>query len=485
MPQKEQEKLSSKTRRNNRGRSTLEGMEAVTIEEKKIPETWKSFRNDLISLYEKEMSSPTLKRIKERVGWEDSEPGTSISAASRTGNYIRQTLRRVRKAFFLIFAPRVIKQERFNAEIVTMIQRLIDQDKQSNDIISNKIDQMEDKFDALINEIVHKYLVNFTGDLIKRMDILYRRLDENFISHDVEIERIQQVLQHLQKGEHNIKNEFKYIRSLLGAQRRAFEDTLADAAKLESSYAKPEVEMKSSLRTRDIDYVIFENCFRGSPELIKERQLKYLDYFKDKKSVLDIACGRGEFLEIMKENNINAEGIDLNDEMVKVCRDKGLKVAKADALQFLNKKTGKYDGIFCSNLVEHLEYDEIRSLASDIRKALIDDGLFVVETVNPESLNIFANAFYLDLTHIRPLHPLGLEALLESQGFYNMKIIRFTEIEEDGRLEEVENENDLSLEFRNSIAACNRNFQRLNNLLYGYQEYGIISYKMPKIQKGE
>jgi O-antigen chain-terminating methyltransferase len=182
----------------------------------------------------------------------------------------------------------------------------------------------------------------------------------------------------------------------------------------------------------------------------------------------------------MKEQGIAAEGVDINEEMTAICRQKGLKVVSGNALDFLNDNNEKYDGIFCSNLVEHLDFPQIRELLRKIAKALKENGILVIETINPESLNVFGAAFYLDLTHIRPIHPLGLEAFLEANGFHDIKILRTTPVEADEKLEDPELSDDMSAELKNTLKAVSRNFDRLNSLLFGYQEYAVIAYKMKK-----
>jgi 2-polyprenyl-3-methyl-5-hydroxy-6-metoxy-1,4-benzoquinol methylase len=478
MSEASQKKIVNRIKRINRGFSTLESLPQVSIQPKAEQTTWKDYRKDLNALYLEEVSSPYLSDLLNNVGL--SENGTGIGTGFKAK--LTEILAKLSRPFSKIIAydlyRKISRQQHFNSQSALLVQRLLDLNKKSNDIISNKIEQMEEKYDALIGEIVHKYLVNFTRDLISRMDILYRRLDENFISHDVELEKLSSSLYSLLAEKERISSDMQDLRGILGSQRRTFEEIYANTSDL-SSIQKKHTE-PSTQKLRDLDYVIFENRFRGTSDLIKERQRKYVVSFKNCKAVLDVACGRGEFLELMKEQGIAADGVDINEEMITICRQKGLKVVSGNALDFLNDKKEKYDGIFCSNFIEHLDYPQIRELLRNIAKALKENGILVIETVNPESLNVFGAAFYLDLTHIRPIHPLGLEAFLEANGFHDIKILRTSPVETDEKLEEPELSDQMPEDLKKTLRAVGRNFTRLNSLLFGYQEYAVTANKIKK-----
>lgn len=476
MSEADHRKAVDRIKRKNRGDGVLDSLPEISVEPQKKRDTWGAYRDDLDNLYLEEKSSTHLSELLENV---------SLSARNAEGGLkskLSALLSKASRPFSRIFAydlyRKVSLQEAYNSKSALLIQRLLDLDKKSNDIIANKIEQMEQKYDELIGEIVHKYLVNFTRDLVSRMDILYRRLDENFISHDMELGKINSEIEYFLSVTERLKSEMQDLKGILGAQRRSFEDIFAGASKLQGSGKS--TEPPSLGRLKDIDYVIFENRFRGSSDLIRERQRKYTGFFEGCKTVLDLACGRGEFLELMKERGISAEGVDINKEMIDICLGKGLKVSEADALDFTKDKKEKFDGIFCSNFVEHLDFPQLRELIRGCARSLKENGVIVIETVNPESLNVFGSAFYLDMTHIRPIHPLGLEAFLESNGFSETKIMRTTPTVEDERLEEAGIEDRMSPEVRDTLKAVNRNFGKLNNLLFGYQEYGIAARKIKK-----
>jgi len=156
------------------------------------------------------------------------------------------------------------------------------------------------------------------------------------------------------------------------------------------------------------DYGHFAERFRGSEEYVKAGQQFYRPYFEGRKSVLDIGCGRGEFLEMMRESGVLARGIDLSPESVATCRAKGLDAEISDLFTYLAEiPEASLDGIFCAQVVEHLPPERLPELVKLAARALARGGIAAIETPNPECLGIFATHFYLDPTHTRPVpHPL-------------------------------------------------------------------------------
>ena len=156
------------------------------------------------------------------------------------------------------------------------------------------------------------------------------------------------------------------------------------------------------------DYGRFAERFRGTEEYVKAGQQFYLPYFRACRNVLDIGCGRGEFLEMMQAAGIPAKGIDLSQESVATCRHKTLDAEVADLFVYLeNLPEASLDGIFCSQVVEHLPPERLPEMIRLCASRLQRHGVVAIETPNPECLAIFATHFYLDPTHRRPVpHPL-------------------------------------------------------------------------------
>lgn len=157
-------------------------------------------------------------------------------------------------------------------------------------------------------------------------------------------------------------------------------------------------------------YVAFEEKFRGSEELIKERQKKYLKFInplkilKDEVKALDIGCGRGEWISLLNENGFNARGIDINESMVKVASQKGLNAAVNDALGELKSlDENSLDIITAFQVVEHIKFDDVLELIKEAKRVLAPCGILILETPNPENIIVGTQWFYLDATHKNPI----------------------------------------------------------------------------------
>lgn len=171
------------------------------------------------------------------------------------------------------------------------------------------------------------------------------------------------------------------------------------------------------------DYGRFAERFRGTEEYVKAGQQLYLPYFHGCQRVLDIGCGRGEFLEMMRDAGVPAKGIDLSEESIATCRHKALDAEVADLFRYLEDlPEASLDGVFCSQVVEHLPPDRLPELIHLAASRLRKGGVIAIETPNPECLAIFATHFYLDPTHQRPVpHPL-LVFYLEEHGVGNLEV---------------------------------------------------------------
>ena len=157
-------------------------------------------------------------------------------------------------------------------------------------------------------------------------------------------------------------------------------------------------------------YVAFEEKFRGSEELIKERQKKYLKFInplkilKDEVKALDIGCGRGEWISLLNENGFNARGIDINESMVRLASQKGLNAAVNDALGELKSlDENSLDIITAFQVVEHIKFDDVLELIKEAKRVLAPCGILILETPNPENIMVGTQWFYLDATHKNPI----------------------------------------------------------------------------------
>ncbi|HUY05653.1 MAG TPA: methyltransferase domain-containing protein [Acidimicrobiales bacterium] len=176
-------------------------------------------------------------------------------------------------------------------------------------------------------------------------------------------------------------------------------------------------------------YFALENAFRGSPDLIKGRLEVYLENVRtatgDDGVVLDVGCGRGEWLEMLRDEGISATGVDANDSYREQWAAAGLDVITANATDYMRTlQPGTIAVITAFHLVEHLPLDVMLELLDLANQLLRPGGLLILETPNPENLIVGASAFYLDPTHQRPIPPRLLEFLVHVRGFVDVEIAR-------------------------------------------------------------
>jgi O-antigen chain-terminating methyltransferase len=171
------------------------------------------------------------------------------------------------------------------------------------------------------------------------------------------------------------------------------------------------------------DYGRFAERFRGSENYVKSGQKFYLPYFAGHKDVLDIGCGRGEFLDLMREAGVPARGIDLSAESVDRCRQKGFQAEVADLFAYLDGLAdASLDGIFSAQVVEHLPPNRLPEMIRLAAQKLARGGVIAIETPNPQCLAIFATHFYLDPTHRRPIPHALLSFYMEEYGIGRIEV---------------------------------------------------------------
>jgi 2-polyprenyl-3-methyl-5-hydroxy-6-metoxy-1,4-benzoquinol methylase len=169
-------------------------------------------------------------------------------------------------------------------------------------------------------------------------------------------------------------------------------------------------------------YVALEDRFRGDPAIIRERQAQYIPFIKDivttGKPLLDLGCGRGEWLTVLREQGIPARGIDSNRACIDDCNQLGLNVELADLVEYLNAlPEGSLGAITMFQVMEHLPFPVLLNVLRAILRALTPGGVFIGEVPNSETLSVAASTFWIDPTHERPLFPELLQFLAGEVGF--------------------------------------------------------------------
>ncbi len=217
------------------------------------------------------------------------------------------------------------------------------------------------------------------------------------------------------------------------------------------------------------DYFAFEARMRGLTADVRGRQDFYVDDFRGCAPVLDIGCGRGEFLQLMREAGIEARGIDIDPDMVAFCRGEGLDVEQHDAIAYLEGLAdGALGGIFCAHVLEHFPPQALLRLLGLAKAKLRPEGLFAAETPNPRTL-VALSTFVADLTHAQPLHPETLSYLTRQAGFRQVEVRYLNPPPDEGRLRAI------PLADEEACEALNANVERLNEVIFGPQDYAVLA----------
>ena len=230
-----------------------------------------------------------------------------------------------------------------------------------------------------------------------------------------------------------------------------------------------------STRLDAYKYVGFEDQFRGSRDAITARLESYLAFFEGRTDVLDVGCGRGEFLDLLASRGISGAGIDLNPEMVEVCRARGLRVEHADAVSHLaSQDDGALGGVFAAQVVEHLEPAYLLRFLELAFHKLRPGGVLVLETLNPACWVAFFESYIRDITHVWPLHPETLKYLITASGFPSARIEYRSPVPPQDRLQPLA----LDTTDRHTadlVETFNANVEKLNARMFTFLDYAIVA----------
>ena len=261
--------------------------------------------------------------------------------------------------------------------------------------------------------------------------------------------------------------------------KRDVEKLLAQKENLtsDSSFQEPVVPVSIDLNA--FKYLSFEDQFRGAPDDISRRLTEYVELFAGQSDVVDMGCGRGEFLELLRARGISARGVDLNQAMVEASRARGLSVEVGDALAYLRSiGEGSIGGLFAAQVVEHLPPDYLGALLETAAHKMKPGGVIVLETINPACWLAFFESYIRDLTHVRPLHPDTLQYLLRVNGFHDVRVEFKSPVAEESRLQPIVlPDTQLPPALGDVVQAFNENVAKLNARLFTFQDYAVIGRK--------
>lgn len=318
-------------------------------------------------------------------------------------------------------------------------------------------------------------------NIVRNLNAKINQIDSYISNEKIEIKKLkEEFLNFISENQSRLNDEFGRFTQMTSAQIVALEQQnarftrqwhLLDIAinfEAETINKTAGVAKENKIKSARTDnfYAEFEDAFRGDCESISRRLKVYLPYFKNlNKSeslpVLDVGCGRGEWMGILTDYGIKTIGIDLNIGMVDKCMRLGFNVKCGDAIKYLQEQPeGSIAAITGFHIIEHLSFEQLLALFDSALQALSPGGFVIFETPNPENILVGSCNFYYDPTHNHPIVPAVAEFIARQRGFASAEILRLHPYPGDHHFNE------------DSEMA-----KRLNKLLYGSQDYAILAWK--------
>jgi SAM-dependent methyltransferase/uncharacterized coiled-coil protein SlyX len=364
-------------------------------------------------------------------------------------------------------APLFEQQMAFNAAVVEHLNRNVAAHRDAHAAIEKALPALRESFEALAR--FESLLVQFLQTITPLADTHYREIDDAV----AQLRNVTDVAQ----------------RTAMIAKREVDRYTSHQAPNAAGAQAPgtqapaPGTQSPSAPSGNAHQYVGFEDRFRGSEAAIRARLADFVPYFAGQSNVLDIGCGRGEFLDLLRESGIAAKGLDLNHEMVEVSRSRGLDATVGDARSYLRDLPDEsLGGVIAVQVIEHLEPAYLTDMLGLAFDKVRPGGRVILETINPACWVAFFESFIRDLTHVKPIHPDTLQYLLQASGFSKVEIVYRAPIAPDGRLRRVtarpEHFGDTTPDaLTELVSSFNSNVDRLNDRMFSYQDFAAIATK--------
>lgn len=424
---------------------------------------------------------------------------------------------RLARVVWSIVEPLFAEQQAFNSAVVDHMNRNIPAQREVTKSIESTIWTLRQQVEQLcaFHSVLLQYLQRVTAFVNSKdyeFDALSRRRYEDTL-HD--LHDFNRSLHGLTAAVQGLTNEFlKHVESLTSIVQRndkrieSFSASLAviqqQATALQRELsrhaatagaplpaqpappARPATVLANSATlagdsaSESWKYAAFEAAFRGSEADVAARLSTYLPVFAGSQNVLDVGCGRGEFLALLQKQAISAKGIDLNLEMVEICRERGFEVAHGDAVTYLRDLGDQsLGGLFAAQVVEHLPPDYLLAFLNETQRVLKPGAPLVLETVNVACWYAFFQSYVRDITHAKPLHPETLKHLVIASGFPSAEVEFRVPVDETVRLQPMPPiDEDGSDETLAALAsAVDTNVERLNRLLFTWLDYAVIARK--------
>jgi O-antigen chain-terminating methyltransferase len=408
----------------------------------------------------------------------------------------RAWLRRLRSYIWGTVAPVFDRQQAFNAALVEHINRNAAMHRETANSIASTLAVVRDHMVRAIE--FHWRLILYAQQITPYVDTKDRYVAglPNALAAGIDglSDELQKRWESMVARERRYEAQVNEVRTTLSVMQRAVATVKRELEQRGTAVAvpgaSPLLEAASPSDSGSLNsykYVGFEDQFRGSPKEIRDRMAAYVSDFTGLRDVLDVGCGRGEFLDLLREQGIPARGVDINNEMAAICRSRGLEASSGDALGYLlAQPDGSLGGLFAAQVVEHLQPDYLMRLLETAYHKLRPGSKIVLETINPACWYAFFSSYIRDVTHVRPLHPDTLRYLLVASGFQRVEIRYSAPFPDESKLQ--------ALPVAGQVGAAaepapddplsemtkvfNDNITKLNSLLFTYLDYAVIGERL-------
>lgn len=359
---------------------------------------------------------------------------------------------RLRGFVWRLIGPPLEMQKQFNAAVVDHLNRNIAAEQEWPGTMARLLEAVRREFDALVR--FETLLIQYLQTITVYVDSKDRSL-----------------------GGPELRQRFALAEQRVLALKRDVEARMPHPATSPASSTTTGAPTEPFAGTVDsLTYVQFEERFRGSQAEVTKRVEEYLPILASTSEVIDIGCGRGELLSLLKERGVAARGIDVNSGMVELCRSRGLEVEQGDALGFLSRqRDGQIGGLVAIQVVEHFEPAYLSRFLETAFHKMRPDAPIILETINPSCWMAFFETYIRDLTHQRPLHPETLRYLVEASGFSKVDVRFQRPVSERDRLQQVPAPIAKADDVMKIVETVNDHANKLNARLFSSMDYVVIA----------
>ena len=353
-------------------------------------------------------------------------------------------------------------------ESLGTLKNQVQQTDESLGTLTNQVQQTDESLSTLTNQV--QQTDESLGTLTNRV----QQTDESLGAVNNRLQGLEMHLMNLDSriqgiNERHIRND-SYLKNDLMQQKHLISLFLEEVRqRLPEPLNQQQLQtlMNEESHLLDAFYVAFEDQFRGSREDILNRLKVYLPLIEEAKIgtpeslIVDVGCGRGEWLELLRESGYTARGIDINRVMLEQCRSRDMEVTEADAIAYLQSLPDNSLGAVTGfHIIEHLPFAMLIKLFDETFRVLQPGGLVIFETPNPDNVLVGSNKFYLDPTHKNPLPSAMIKFVTEMRGLCRVEILKLHPVSDKF----IRDNSDLA--------------QHLNEHFYSSQDYAVIGYKL-------